>query len=130
MCSLHLTAQSAAHCSNLDGLNALQGIQDVGDFVSSVEHKWRVLTQTVAVCHSYNGSQWDPWLWERKNKTHTDKTKIKPCGSWRYIEFVKHEKNRSVQETEQYLYNCFTSDSTQCPTILSAFTSVGVTHYE
>ncbi len=28
-----------------------QGIQDVGDFVSSVEHKQRFLTQTVAVCH-------------------------------------------------------------------------------
>ncbi len=41
-----------------------QGIQDVGDFVSSVEHKRRFLTQTVAVCQSYNGSQWDPRLWE------------------------------------------------------------------
>ncbi len=30
-----------------------QGIQDVGDFVSSVEHKWRLLTQTLAVCQSY-----------------------------------------------------------------------------
>ncbi len=27
-----------------------KGIQDVGDFVSSVEHKQRFLTQTVAVC--------------------------------------------------------------------------------
>ncbi len=36
-----------------------QGIQDVGDFVSSVEHKRRFLTQTIAVCQSYNGSQWD-----------------------------------------------------------------------
>ncbi len=36
-----------------------KGIQDVGDFVSSVEHKLRFLTQTVAVCQSYNGSQWD-----------------------------------------------------------------------
>ncbi len=34
-----------------------QGIQDVGDFVSSVEHKQRFLTQTVAVCQSYNGSK-------------------------------------------------------------------------
>ncbi len=31
-----------------------KGIQDVGDFVSSVEHKQRFLTQTVAVCQSYN----------------------------------------------------------------------------
>ncbi len=37
-----------------------QCIQDVGDFVSSAEHKQRFLTQTVAVCQSYNGSQWDP----------------------------------------------------------------------
>ncbi len=51
-----------------------KGIQDVGDFVSSVEHKWRFLTQTVAVCQSYNVSQWYPRLWERK-KTYTDKTK-------------------------------------------------------
>ncbi len=33
-----------------------QGIQDVDDFVSSVEHKWRFLTQK-AVCQLYNGSQ-------------------------------------------------------------------------
>ncbi len=37
----------------------LQGLQDVGEFVSSVEHKWRFLTRTDAVCQSYNGSQWD-----------------------------------------------------------------------
>ncbi len=48
-----------------------QGIQDVGDFVSSVEHKRRFLTQTVAVCQSYNGSQWDSRLWESKKHTQT-----------------------------------------------------------
>ncbi len=48
-----------------------QGIQDVGDFVSSVEHKLSLLTQTVAVCQSYNGSQWE------KNNIHRQ---IKPCG--------------------------------------------------
>ncbi len=48
-----------------------QGIQDVDDFVSSVEHKRRFLTQTVAVCQSYNGSQWDPRL-ESKKKTYTE----------------------------------------------------------
>ncbi len=62
-----------------------QGIQDVGDFVSSLEHKQRFLTQTVAVCQSYNGSQWDPRLWETKKNIHGQK-QIKPCGSWRYIE--------------------------------------------
>ncbi len=57
-----------------------KGIQDVGDFVSSVEHKWRFfLSQTVAVCQPYNGSQWDPRLWET-NKTCTDKTKLNPAA--------------------------------------------------
>ncbi len=31
-----------------------QGIQYVGDFASSVEHKLRFITHTVAVCESYN----------------------------------------------------------------------------
>ncbi len=44
-----------------------QGIQDVGDFVSTVEHKLSLLTQTVAVCQSYNGSQW-----EKKKHTQTN----------------------------------------------------------
>ncbi len=48
-----------------------QGIRDVADFVSSAEHKRRFLTQTVAVYQSYNGSQWDSWLWERKKHTPT-----------------------------------------------------------
>ncbi len=56
-----------------------KGIQDVGDFVSSVEHKQRFLTRTVAVCQSYNGSQWYSRLWERK-KTYTDKTKLNPAA--------------------------------------------------
>ncbi len=43
-----------------------QGIQDVSDFVYLVEPKQRFLTQTVAVCQSYNGSQWDPRVWETK----------------------------------------------------------------
>ncbi len=55
-----------------------QGIQDVDDFVSSVEHKLRFLTQTVAVCQSYNGSEWDPQL--RVKKTYTDKTKWNPAA--------------------------------------------------
>ncbi len=47
------------------------GHQVVGYFVSSVEHKLRFLTQTGAVCQSYNGSQWDPWIWETKKHTQT-----------------------------------------------------------
>ncbi len=62
-----------------------QGIQDVGEFVSSVEHKWNFLTQTIAVCQSYNGSQWDSRLWARKKNKHRQ-NQIKPCGSWRYLE--------------------------------------------
>ncbi len=66
-----------------------QGIQDVGDFVSSVEHKRRFLTQTVAVCQSYNVSKWYSRLWEKKH-THRQ-NQIKPCGSWRYIEVLRHK---------------------------------------
>ncbi len=61
-----------------------KGIQDVGDFVSSVEHKQRFLTQTVVVCQSYmsvNGTHG----FERKKNIHRQ-NQIKPCGSWRYIE--------------------------------------------
>ncbi len=55
-----------------------KGIQDVGDFVSSVEHKQRFLTQTSVVCQSYNVSQWGS-----EQKTYTDKTKLNPavCGN-------------------------------------------------
>ncbi len=49
-----------------------QGIQDVGDFVSSVEHKQRFLTQSVAVFQSYNGSQWAQNIWEKQKHAHTD----------------------------------------------------------
>ncbi len=58
-----------------------QGIQDVGDFVSSVEHKQRYLTQTVAVSHIM-----------AVNGTHG-------------FESQNNRNNRSVQETEQYLYH-------------------------
>ncbi len=57
----------------------LIGIQYVGDFVSSVHHKQRFLSQTVADCQSYYGSQWYSRLWERK-KIHTDKTKLNPVA--------------------------------------------------
>ncbi len=54
----------------------LQGFQDVGDFVSSVEHKQRFLTQTVAVCQSYYGSQ----VGFEGKKIYTDKTKLNPAS--------------------------------------------------
>ncbi len=51
-----------------------QGIQDVGDF-TSVEHKQRYLTRTVA---AYNCSQLNSRL--RVKKTYTDKTKLNPVA--------------------------------------------------
>ncbi len=54
-----------------------KGIQDVGDcFIS--KHKQRFLTQTVAVCQSYNVRQWYSRLWEKQ--TYTDKTKWNPAA--------------------------------------------------
>ncbi len=47
-------------------------IQDVGDFVSSVEHKQKFLTQAVAVCQSYNASQWAQTIWVEKKHAHTN----------------------------------------------------------
>ncbi len=67
-----------------------EGIQDVGDFISSVEHKRRLLTRTVAVCQSYNFSQWDPRLWDTKKDIHRQ-NQIKPCGSWQYNEVLRHK---------------------------------------
>ncbi len=53
-----------------------QGIPDVGDFVSSVEHKLRFLTQplqSVSRIMAVNGAL-------RVIKTHTDKTKLNPAA--------------------------------------------------
>ncbi len=48
-----------------------QGIQDVGDFVSSVEHKQRFLTQTVAVCQTYNAVNETHGFERQKKHTQT-----------------------------------------------------------
>ncbi len=56
-----------------------EGIQYVCDFVSSVEHKLKFLTQTVADCQSYNVTQWYSWLWEKK-QAYTDQTKLNPAA--------------------------------------------------
>ncbi len=69
-----------------------EGIHDVGDFIYSVEHKRRLLTQTFAVCQSYNVSQWDPQLRETKKKTYTDKTKLNP---------VAHDNTMKSYDTKQ-----------------------------
>ncbi len=54
-----------------------KGIQYVGDIVSSVEHKQRCLTQTIAVCQSYNVSQWYSRLWEKKNRSEGGGSEVK-----------------------------------------------------
>ncbi len=90
-----------------------QGIQDVGDFVSSVEHKWRFLTQTVAVCQSYNGSQW---------YSYTDKRKLNPAA--RDDTLRSKDMKRSVCARNWTVFILFfTSDPQHGPTLLSAFTT-------
>ncbi len=68
-----------------------QGIQDVGDFVSSVEHKRRCLTQIVAVCQSYNANQWAQNIWVIKNMHR--QIQIKPSG-------FKNPRLLSTEETK------------------------------
>ncbi len=58
-------------------LTPCRASKDVGDLVSSVEHKQRCLTQSVSVCQSYNDTQWDSRLWEREKKCQTQ---IKPAA--------------------------------------------------
>ncbi len=58
-----------------------KGIQDVGDFVSSVEHKQRFLTQPLqSVSHimSVNGTT------ALREKNIHRQNQIKPCSSWQY----------------------------------------------
>ncbi len=85
-----------------------KGIQDVGDFVSSVEHKWRFLTQTVAVRQSYNVSQWDSRLWERK-KTYTDKTKLNPAARDDALRSKDTKRSVCARNWTVFIY-IFTSD--------------------
>ncbi len=100
-----------------------KGIQDVGDFVSSVEHKRRFLTQTVAVCQSYKGSQWDSRLWEKKT-TYTDKTKLNPAA--RDNTLRSKDTKRSVCARNWTVFiSYFTSDPPHCPTVLNAVTTAG-----
>ncbi len=56
-----------------------QGIQDVDYFISSVGHKQRFLTQTVAVCQSYNASKWAQNLWELNKHAHNFKLNPAAC---------------------------------------------------
>ncbi len=92
-----------------------QDIQDVGHFVSSVEYKWRFLTQTVEVCQSYNGSQWDPRLWESKKHTQTKPNKILLLVTVHW-----------GLKTQNFLsLKLFTSDPQQCPTVQCTFTTSG-----
>ncbi len=97
-----------------------KGIQDVGDFVSSVEHKRRFLTQTVAVCQSYNGSQWYSQLWERK-KTYTYKTKLNPAARDDTLR-SKDTKRLVCARNWTVFISFFNSDLPHGPTVLSSFT--------
>ncbi len=101
-----------------------QGIQDVGDFVSSVEHKRRCLTQTIAVCQSYNGSQWDSRLWEKKKKTYTDKTKLNPAARDDTLR-SKDTKRSACARNWTVFISFFTSDPPHGPTVLSTVTTAG-----
>ncbi len=96
------------------------GIQDVGNFVSSVEHKRKFLTQTVAVCPTYNGCQWYSRLWEKKNIHRQNQ--IKPCSSWQYIEVWRHETIGLCKKLKSIYIYFFTSDTLTGPTVLSSFT--------
>ncbi len=87
----------------------LQSIQDVFHFVSSVEHKPRFLTQTVAVCQSYNLSQWAQ-SFESKKNIHRQ-NQIKPCGSWRYIDVLYTKRPFCARNWTVFLYIFFTSDT-------------------
>ncbi len=79
-----------------------QDIQDVGDFVSSVEHKQRFLTQTVAVCQSYNASQWAQNLGSKKKHAH--KFKLNVAARDDTLD-RKTQNDLFVREAEQDLYN-------------------------
>ncbi len=109
------------------GLSAYpKGIQDVGDFVSSVEHKQRFLTQTVAVCQSYNVSQWYSRLWEKK-KTYTDNTKLNPAARDDTLRSKDMKRLVCARNWTVFISGVFTSDPPHCPTVLSAFTTSGAT---
>ncbi len=65
------------------------GIQDVGDLVSIYLY---FFTQTVAVCQSFNGSQWYTQATAlREKKTYRDKNPVKTSSLWWYIEVLRHE---------------------------------------
>ncbi len=63
------------------------------------------LTQTVAVCQSYNDSQWDPRLWE-SIKTYTDKNKLNDLSRV-YVTHCLYSSLMSIQFLVQT--DCFVS---------------------
>ncbi len=80
----------------------------------------RFLTRTIAVCQSYNVSQWYSRLWGKKN-IHRQNL-IKPCGSWRYIEVTLRHKTigQCKRLNSIYLY-FFTSWYSARSTVRSSF---------
>ncbi len=81
----------------------------------------RFLTQNVAVCQSYNGSQWDPRVWETKK--HRDKTKLNTVA--RDDTLRSKDTKRSVCARNGTVFISFLPLIHQCPTPLSAFTTSG-----
>ncbi len=96
-----------------------QGVQDVGDFVSSVEHKQRCLNKTCAFCQSYNAVNVTS-LWEKK--TYTDKTKLHHVALDDKLR-SKDTKWSVCARTWTLFILFFTSDPPHGPTLLSAFTT-------
>ncbi len=65
-----------------------QGIRDVGDFLFSRTQTKIFNSNHCSVSHimSVNGTHG----FERQKNIHRQ-NQIKPCGSWRYIEVLRHE---------------------------------------
>ncbi len=98
-----------------------RGIQDVGDFVSSVEHKQRFLTQSVSHIMAVNGTHG----FERQKKTYTDKTKLNPAARDDTLRSLDTKQSVCARNWTVFIL-FFTSDPLQCLTVLSAFTTAGV----
>ncbi len=60
-----------------------QGIQDVGDFISSVELKLKFFLKSVSHVMAVNGTHG----FESKKTIHRQ-NQVKPCGLWRFIEVL------------------------------------------
>ncbi len=80
-------------------------IQDVGNFVSTIEHKLRFLTQSVTVCQS-----WQSMGALRETKTCTDKTKLNPAARDDTLKSKDKERLVCARSWTVFIYIFFTSD--------------------